>query len=249
AGTEARRTQRRTSPDGDPSSWRDTRLSIVFEQPAPGRTQVSVDADHHVARLDDGGRLLADLELELFGGVLGDRRHDDHTASEVDLDVRGRDAMLHTDDLALELVARTHPHGRWLLCRCVVRNAKTGAQWRRSGGCTKYTEKSRLRTMCHSAAALDSPSSIHAFARFQATMAQSSPNLRISTVAARSTGIGLVILRSIAPCSNLSAISLRGRTRSPPAPAALSPKARNLPRPGLGPVRSSARRARSPRRR
>src|SRR5690606_15173584 len=119
---------------------RDTRLLYLFEQPPPGpHSPTSVDAYHHVARLDNGGRLLADFELELLGGSLGDRRHDDHTTAEVDLDVRGRHAVLHIDDLALELIARTHSHDAGSSAVGPIPNGKRGLS-------AEYPVRARLKS-------------------------------------------------------------------------------------------------------
>src|SRR5476649_1841449 len=71
----------------------------------------SVEADHHVGGLDDGIGLLAHLEAKLVDRLVGDRGGDDR-AAHVDADMRGRGALLHVDDLALETVSRTDPHGR-----------------------------------------------------------------------------------------------------------------------------------------
>src|SRR5262249_39680072 len=69
----------------------------------------SVDGDHHVGRLDDGVRLLTRLKLELVDRFVGDRGCDDGPA-DIDADVRGRLALLHFDDLALDDVACAQLH-------------------------------------------------------------------------------------------------------------------------------------------
>src|SRR4029077_6401816 len=72
---------------------------------------MSIDRDHHIGGLDHGGGRLADRELELIHGFIGDRGGDDGAAAEVDANVSGRLPLLHLDDLALENVARAELHG------------------------------------------------------------------------------------------------------------------------------------------
>src|SRR5262249_58069015 len=69
-----------------------------------------VDADHHVARLDDRVGWLAGRELQLFDRFVGDGSGD-CLATDIDLHVRGGRALLNLDDPALEPVASADLHG------------------------------------------------------------------------------------------------------------------------------------------
>src|ERR1700730_11529322 len=74
------------------------------------RGAVASLTDHHVRRLDDRQRLIADLEAEIVDGFVGDRRSYDHPAADIDTNMRRRLTFGHRDDLALELIAGAELH-------------------------------------------------------------------------------------------------------------------------------------------
>ncbi len=63
--------------------------------------------DHYVRGLDDRDRLVADREAQFVDSLVGDRGGHDHPAADVDPHMRRGGTALDTDDLALELIART----------------------------------------------------------------------------------------------------------------------------------------------
>ena len=69
-----------------------------------------VHPDHHVAGLDDGIGLAADLEAELVDRGHGDHGTDDDTAAQVDLDDAVDRAFLDLRDGALKLISRAEFH-------------------------------------------------------------------------------------------------------------------------------------------
>src|SRR5262245_931881 len=97
-------------------------MSVVLplpDQPAkpkifmPGafyRPAAALLSDHHVGSLDDRVGAVAALELQLAHRFHRDGRRDDRATRELDLDVGGRDALLHREDLALQDVPCAEPH-------------------------------------------------------------------------------------------------------------------------------------------
>src|SRR6185312_1096389 len=84
--------------------------------------RMSVDRDHHAARLDHRIGRFAGREAELVGRFVGDRGGEDLPA-DVDADMRGCRALLHLDDASFELIARAELHDLHSRCGAKARNA------------------------------------------------------------------------------------------------------------------------------
>src|SRR5579863_3970657 len=96
-------------------SFRGMTASPARRGGSPSRTRrrrppTSVEADHHVGRLDHRVSLLPPLQFEFVDRFVGDRRGHYRAASQIDAHVRGRRSLDDIDDRSVKLVAGADFH-------------------------------------------------------------------------------------------------------------------------------------------
>ena len=92
------------------SRMRGAARSAPPTEPRSGCGGRSIDAYHHVARLDHGCGRFAFGELEFVDSLIGNRGGDHDPAADVDSNVGCGGALYDVDDGALELIARADLH-------------------------------------------------------------------------------------------------------------------------------------------